>query len=451
MAANQVDFLKTGLREIAVGEIPRGNSECTICLHESLSGTSVIQILSCEHVFHRQCLLAWLNSCNAKHSHCPNCRLELFPTRHPAFPRFDHMRPIPGLGALPFPLHYPPLRSAINGITTISTNRTPPLLSGSPHSNYSLLSSEDSMIDDVLVSRPNSQISEKSERQKRSNMAKTKQKAGHLEQQARRFLVPSFGNKRMLAVGQKCDQNARAPMTGPAPFPRFNQPSLAEATRARHQVDGSRILDTSHQERSYALCSPPRHRPNEYNETAVNNSTAFGAWPSYRSPFRSPEHEARSLGVSWFDGSPRGYHADDLLDPEYLRWRRTQRQPSILDSPGAIAARGLYQHRPLLGGGMEAPSSNMNMFSSFRSGGTGIRDPLVFSTEQIHQRRLTYEEFLAEVRRLDLGLDIQREAFRLFPISGIYNSSAELDMIAQCDFILRLLRHGEQPTQDRSV
>ncbi|KAF1835826.1 hypothetical protein BDW02DRAFT_578414 [Decorospora gaudefroyi] len=84
MAADQSEFLRTGLRVITPGDEPPTETECTICLEELQQGQHGIdQIQACGHAFHAGCLLSWLNSRNPRHSSCPNCRLELFPTRHP--------------------------------------------------------------------------------------------------------------------------------------------------------------------------------------------------------------------------------------------------------------------------------------------------------------------------------------------------------------------------------
>jgi hypothetical protein len=84
MAADQDDFLQTGLRAITNGDTPPTDSECTICLHDLQLGQGIDQIRTCGHAFHKPCLLSWLNSRNKQHSTCPNCRQELFPTRHPS-------------------------------------------------------------------------------------------------------------------------------------------------------------------------------------------------------------------------------------------------------------------------------------------------------------------------------------------------------------------------------
>ena len=81
MAANQEDFVRIGLR--ATTSSDDTPTHCTICLNEQQPGQDVDEIRRCGHTFHKHCLLAWLNSPNTQHSSCPNCRQELFPTRHP--------------------------------------------------------------------------------------------------------------------------------------------------------------------------------------------------------------------------------------------------------------------------------------------------------------------------------------------------------------------------------
>jgi len=81
MAANQEEFVRIGLRATTSSDdIP---TLCAICLDELQSGQEVDEIRRCGHTFHKHCLLAWLNSWNTQHSSCPNCRLPLFPSRHP--------------------------------------------------------------------------------------------------------------------------------------------------------------------------------------------------------------------------------------------------------------------------------------------------------------------------------------------------------------------------------
>jgi hypothetical protein len=84
MATNQEDFLRTGLHAMTSSDALL--TECTICLHELQLGQSIDQIRRCGHAFHKHCLLSWVNSQNSQHSSCPNCRQELFPTRHPSAP-----------------------------------------------------------------------------------------------------------------------------------------------------------------------------------------------------------------------------------------------------------------------------------------------------------------------------------------------------------------------------
>lgn len=47
-------------------------ADCTICLEEIHPGDQVMK-LACQHVFHPQCIIAWLQRTN----HCPTCRFEI--------------------------------------------------------------------------------------------------------------------------------------------------------------------------------------------------------------------------------------------------------------------------------------------------------------------------------------------------------------------------------------
>lgn len=60
--------------------------------------------------------------------------------------------------------------------------------------------------------------------------------------------------------------------------------------------------------------------------------------------------------------------------------------------------------------------------------------------EEVADRRKTYEVFLEQVRRLDARGEGLLEAMRLFPRASIYDRHVSPDIIAQCEFVLRLLR-----------
>ena len=47
---------------------------CCICLHELQEGDSVLDLINCEHLFHKSCVAEWINS---NGTDCPYCRKEL--------------------------------------------------------------------------------------------------------------------------------------------------------------------------------------------------------------------------------------------------------------------------------------------------------------------------------------------------------------------------------------
>jgi hypothetical protein len=60
------------------------------------------------------------------------------------------------------------------------------------------------------------------------------------------------------------------------------------------------------------------------------------------------------------------------------------------------------------------------------------------------QRSETYGAFREEVRRLEPAMDAQVEAMRLFPRWSIEQGSVEVDVVAQCAFIGRLLERARE-------
>jgi E3 ubiquitin-protein ligase DOA10 len=47
---------------------------CSICIHDIEVGDEAVSPKPCEHLFHRECILEWVN-CN--HTECPFCRAEI--------------------------------------------------------------------------------------------------------------------------------------------------------------------------------------------------------------------------------------------------------------------------------------------------------------------------------------------------------------------------------------
>jgi hypothetical protein len=66
--------IKELLKRVRIGN--NGKDACTVCLEElstTHAGISYAMQMSCQHVFHRKCILRWL-----KESHyCPVCRFEM--------------------------------------------------------------------------------------------------------------------------------------------------------------------------------------------------------------------------------------------------------------------------------------------------------------------------------------------------------------------------------------
>ena len=50
--------------------------KCSVCLEDLSAETTVIQLLECEHQFHKDCMHSWVAACedNGNYVSCPNCR-----------------------------------------------------------------------------------------------------------------------------------------------------------------------------------------------------------------------------------------------------------------------------------------------------------------------------------------------------------------------------------------
>eukprot|EP01103_Thecamoeba_quadrilineata_P003663 TRINITY_DN13422_c0_g1_i1.p1 TRINITY_DN13422_c0_g1~~TRINITY_DN13422_c0_g1_i1.p1 ORF type:complete len:210 (+),score=27.38 TRINITY_DN13422_c0_g1_i1:154-783(+) len=71
-----VDNLK---RQTLTEDSPDLEKECAVCKDEFIKENQVVE-LPCEHLFHKDCILPWLESNNS----CPVCRLEM-PTDDPEY------------------------------------------------------------------------------------------------------------------------------------------------------------------------------------------------------------------------------------------------------------------------------------------------------------------------------------------------------------------------------
>jgi hypothetical protein len=49
------------------------NSECSICIDNTVDSSNGGKLISCNHTFHTECLLKWLSK-NHSQNKCPNCR-----------------------------------------------------------------------------------------------------------------------------------------------------------------------------------------------------------------------------------------------------------------------------------------------------------------------------------------------------------------------------------------
>ncbi|KAF9604768.1 hypothetical protein IFM89_010309 [Coptis chinensis] len=62
-------------------KIGKGALECAVCLNEFEDDETLRLLPKCDHVFHPECIDAWL----ASHTTCPVCRANLTPdSNHPA-------------------------------------------------------------------------------------------------------------------------------------------------------------------------------------------------------------------------------------------------------------------------------------------------------------------------------------------------------------------------------
>lgn len=84
IAVDQATFLRNGLRDLTPSAISADHGTCSICLDDlnSRDGGRVVQIRHCNHAFHHRCLVSWFRSSNGQHNSCPNCRVQLFPSRY---------------------------------------------------------------------------------------------------------------------------------------------------------------------------------------------------------------------------------------------------------------------------------------------------------------------------------------------------------------------------------
>jgi hypothetical protein len=267
------------------------------------------------------------------------------------------------------------------------------------------------------------------------------------------------------------------------------QPLRQVATDARIEEPMMDRLGTG----SIALGTPnrtPQYQNNSSIRPGLGGSlldapSTPSSWQPGRSPFRSPAHEAMSMGVSWADGSPRGANLH-LLDPEYLRWREEQGRLSLANGPISMAVGGRYRTR----NENESHEGPTNYMDDYRFGGTAVgspsaqggrrerqnemdRPPPGFATaafptlsglntrtsalvsrpseaseplrpEEMSERRKIHEAVFSELQRLQLGSEAQMESVRLFPRQAIYDRSVQSDAIAQCAFMVRMLQNARQ-------
>ncbi|CAL5368488.1 unnamed protein product [Camellia sinensis] len=68
--------------EIKDHKIGKGTLECAVCINEFEDDETLRLLPKCDHVFHSECIDAWL----ASHSTCPVCRANLVPTPTPTPP-----------------------------------------------------------------------------------------------------------------------------------------------------------------------------------------------------------------------------------------------------------------------------------------------------------------------------------------------------------------------------
>jgi hypothetical protein len=49
------------------------NSECSICINNTVNPSNGGKLISCNHTFHTECILKWLSRKDSQNK-CPNCR-----------------------------------------------------------------------------------------------------------------------------------------------------------------------------------------------------------------------------------------------------------------------------------------------------------------------------------------------------------------------------------------
>jgi hypothetical protein len=606
MAADQDEFLRTGLRTITGDDAPPTESECTICLRELRLGQEINQIRTCGHAFHKPCLLSWLNSRNNQHSSCPNCRQELFPTRHPAhsrsaesiaamtrevvalrdrFHRLELAReerlrgnPVPApssnpqasrttrvaAGLDPVPACITPDPTTGEYVTVESRFRS--FYHGALREGGADAATVARMVENLWISR-HAFVRDI----ERLEYLYSRLGPLHVRQVLGPLLPGSVADDTPLAqlcvefddllnklmphevhrgintsiAGLGLDTNLRIharkfSLLSPAEEERAKQSAedtwsrmavmytaeqrsaLVEGLVARHRttrfvdsgvhrhyvgVGEQPLLQVATDARieepmtdrlgagSIALGTPnrtPRYQNSSSIRPGLGGSlldapSTTSSWQPGRSPFRSPAHEAMSMGVSWADGSPRGANLN-LLDPEYLRWREEQGRPSLANSPISMAVGGRYRTR----NENESHEGPTNYMDDYRFGGTAVRSPSAqggrrerqnemerpppsFATaasptlsglntrtsalvsrpseanellrpEEMSERRSIHEAFFSELQRLQLGPEAQMESVRLFPRQAIYDRSVQSDAIAQCAFMVRVLQNARQAT-----
>lgn len=75
--------------EVKEHKIGKGALECAVCLCEFEDGETLRFIPKCDHVFHPDCIDAWLSS----HTTCPVCRANLVPQPGDTIPQLLHAEP----------------------------------------------------------------------------------------------------------------------------------------------------------------------------------------------------------------------------------------------------------------------------------------------------------------------------------------------------------------------
>lgn len=69
---NAINGLGVQINKIKKMKVGKTDKDCSICVMGFTKG-EVIRILKCNHIFHDQCIVPWLE----KKSVCPNCRVNL--------------------------------------------------------------------------------------------------------------------------------------------------------------------------------------------------------------------------------------------------------------------------------------------------------------------------------------------------------------------------------------